>query len=187
MLKLSKLTAIKNYVLFPLAGLAYALLTSSITLRAEAGNEDKYVGLQYPPVPQGVTLRGGWIVEEKGSDSFNSDYSITNVLVGNQTFLWLDRTIGFNGATERTSEVVSVLALPPLDENEGLFAGSAYFCHINGEYDPLIIVIAKTEDNNTEFITKVRKAWRVNLTAEKFDEIDVIGIDFRCENLGFGL
>ncbi|MGK7947270.1 MAG: hypothetical protein AB4368_00305 [Xenococcaceae cyanobacterium] len=157
--------------------------------KAEAGGEDrnKYIGLEYPPVPDGIIIEGGWTIEEKDSSTL-TEYSIGSVIEGDKKFLWLEHFISLNEEGEPSFKLVDILPLPPIDsEKEDVLGGSPYLCHINGEYDPTLIVIAKLEDSNTEFLTNIQKAWRVDLAKEKFKEIETVGVEFRCENMGFGL
>ena len=167
-----------------------SLLTCPLMVKAQAGgkNDSKYIGLQYPPVPDGITIEGGWVIEQKGSNAL-SDYSIGSVVEGDKTSLWLERLIGQDPQGKPSFQVVDVLPLPPIDnQKEDILGGSPYQCRINeGEYDPTLIVIAQLEDGNTEFLTQVRQAWRVDLASEQFNEINLQGLEFKCENMGFGL
>ena len=167
-----------------------SLLTCPLTNKAQAGGENnsKYIGLQYPPVPKEITIEGGWVIGQKDANA-PSNYSISSVREEDKTSLWLERLIARDNRGKPSFQVVNVLPLPPIaPETEGVFGGSPYQCRVKeGEYDPTLIVIARLEDNNTEFLTKVRKAWRVDLASEQFNEIDVRGLEFQCENMGFGL
>ena len=170
MFKLSKLIV---------TSIVSALLAFPLTSKAEELNS--LIGVKHPPLPEEFDKKAGWLIDDT--------YSITSVSVDGQELLLLDRFIDRDSKDKALFQVVNVLPLPLIDDDtEGVFAGAPYQCRIDdGEYDPTLIVIAQLEDGNTEFLTKVRKAWRVELEAEKFNEINVQGLEFKCENMGFGL
>lgn len=166
-----------------LTSMLTALLTVPLTAKAE--DKNSLIGIKHPPMPEGIQETGGWSVHQEIS---NRTHSITSVSVDEKEFLFLDRISGRDSQGKPFFQVVDVLPLPPIEtEKEDVLGGSPYLCHINGEYDPTLIVIAQLEDSNTEFLTNIRKAWRVDLEAEKFKEIDTEGVEFRCENFGYGI
>ncbi len=164
MFKLSKLIA---------TGIFSTLLAFPLTLKAE---EHPLIGVNYPPLPEEVEKIGGWLIEDP--------YAIDKVSINGQKLLLLDRLIGRDSQGNPFFQVVNVLPLPPINpETEELFGGS--LCSVNGQNDPNVIVIIKSEDSNTPFLTKARKAWRVE--DEQFNEINVKGLRFKCENFTYGL
>ena len=161
-----------------------ALLTFPLTSKAEELND--LIGIKHPPMPTEIMETGGWSVHK---EIVNRTHSITSASVNGQELLFLDRIIGRDSQGKPSFQVVDVLPLPPIDnQKEDILGGSPYQCRINeGEYDPTLIVIARLEDGNTEFLTQVRQAWRVDLESERFNEINLRGLEFKCENMGFGL
>ena len=164
MFKLSKLIA---------TGIFSTLLAFPLTTKAE---EHPLVGVNYPPLPEKLDEIGGW--------SINGPYVVDQVSLEGQELLLLSRLIGRDSRGKASFQVVNVLSLPPMNvETEELLAGS--LCSVNGQNDPNVIVIIKSEDSNTPFLTKARKAWRVE--DEQFNEINVKGLRFKCENFTYGL
>ena len=162
MFKLSKLIA---------SSLFATLLAFALTVKAE---EHPLIGVEYPPLPEGVEEMGGWSIEVP--------YVIDQISIDGQELLLLGRLIERDNQGKGLYLVVNVLLLPPInDEIEGISGGS--LCFVNGKNDPNIIVIAKIED--TPHLTKARKAWRVE--GEEIKEIDAAGLQFQCENFGYGL
>ncbi len=162
MLKLSKLIA---------ASLFTTLLTGTLTTKAE---EHPLIGINHPPFSQEIEEFVGWTIE--------SPYSIDQVSFNGQELLLLNRLIKIDSQGDPVFEVVNVLPLPIIYETETI-KGSGSMCTVNGQEDPNIIVVVKIE--NKPKLTKVSQAWRVE--NEKFNEIDIQGLSFECENFGYGL
>jgi hypothetical protein len=55
-------------------------------------------------------------------------------------------------------------------------------CRLNGKVDSRIFAICEYED--TEFLTKIVKAWNVNIEKGKIEEMAVTGVD--CVNISYG-
>ena len=150
-----------------------AWLNCPLTVKAE---EHPLIGVNYPPLPEKIEKIGGWLIEEP--------YSIDRAAVEGKELLLLSRITGRDRQSNPYFQVVNVLTLPPINsETEQISSGP--LCHVDGQKDLNVIVIVKLEDGNTEFLTKVRKAWRVE--GEEFKEMDVAGIQFECENFGYGM
>ncbi len=162
MLKLSKLI---STVMFT------ALLAFPLTTKAE---EHPLIGVNYPPLPEQVENIGGW--------SITNPYIVKQVALNGQELLLLSRRIGRDSKGKGSYKVVDVLPLPIIYKTETI-KGSGSMCTVNGKEDPNIIVVVKIE--NKPKLTKVSRAWRVE--NEKFNEIDIQGLSFECENFGYGL
>ena len=162
MFKLSRLIATSLFA---------ALLTWTLNAKAE---EHPLIGLQHPPLPEEVEDIVGWTIEDP--------YSIDQVSTDGQELLLLNRLLKIDSQGNPFFQVVNVLSLPPIDTEETI-KGSGDMCKVNGVEDPNIIVLIKVE--NTPHLTKARQAWRVE--NEQFNEIDITGLQFQCENFGYGL
>ncbi len=160
MIKLSNLivtSILSTFIAFP------------FTAKAE---EHPLVGISYPPLPEEVSERRGWTIDET--------YSVNYVFMKGQELLLLDRLTRRSSSGQASFQVIDVLTLPAMVETEEITGGSS--CFVNGKEASNLIVIAKPSD--TAFFTKARKAWRVE--NEKFNEIEVTGLRFQCENFNYG-
>ncbi len=161
MFKLSKLIVTSMFTV---------LLTFPLTTKAE---DHPLIGINHPPLPEEIEGMGGWLIEEP--------YTVKQVSMDGQESLLLSRVIERDAQGNPLFQVVNVLALPPIDVKKEILRG--FMCQVNGKEDPNVIVVMKLED--TPYLTKARKAWRVE--NEQFNEIDVASLQFQCENFGYGL
>ena len=135
--------------------------------------EHPLVGISYPPLPEEVNDKGGWIIDET--------YSVNQVSTKGRELLFLDRLIRRDSKGKGYFQVIDVLTLPTMTETEEISGGD---CFVNGQNERNFIAIMKSNDN-TPFLTKVLKAWRVE--GEKFNEVDVTRLRVKCENYSYGL
>ena len=152
-----------------IASIFTTLLAFPFTTKAE---EHPLVGISYPPLPEEVKKRRGWTIDES--------YSVNYVSMKEQELLLLARLIARDSSGQASFQVIDVLTLPAMGETEEITGGSS--CLVNGKEASNLIVIAKPSD--TAFFNKARQAWLVE--NEKFNEIDVSGLRFQCENFNYG-
>ena len=153
-------------------GLFTALLSFSSSLKAQ---QHPLVGVNYPPLPEKVDEKGGWVTQDP--------YVVDQVSINGLEFLLLSRIIKRDSTGKASYQVVNVLPLPPINiEIEEIAGGSS--CMVNGKQAPNMIFIAKWEEDKP-YLTKARKAWKVE--AEKFVEINPQSVNFQCENFAYGL
>lgn len=146
-----------------------ALSTFPLKTKAE---EHPLVGVQHPPLLGITEDRGGWLIE--------NSYTVDEVFINEERLLLLNRLIVRDSQGNSSYEVVEVLTLPTLYETEEIVGGD---CLVNGQKDLNFIAIMKLNDD-TPFITKARKAWRVE--GEKFKEVDLTNLRLKCENYSYG-
>ena len=77
-------------------------------------------------------------------------------------------------------QIIDTLLMDNLEPNHYIGIGD---CRINGRVDKEIIVIYEDEDD-VEFYTKIKKAWRADRGLMKIVEIDTTKIDFINEGYG---
>jgi len=46
-----------------------------------------------------------------------------------------------------------------------------------------LIALAKLEDGNTEYLTKIRKAWQIDPIAGKFKDVSLESLQIQCQNV----
>lgn len=131
----------------------------------------EFIGIQYPPLPNGFVEGFGMLLVP----SNNGDYSLSGIHQGDLHMLWMSKRVRWKSEGEwiRGWETLDILVLPSLKgQNERLIPGG---CMLGGELDPEIVVIALFDEDasNTRYITneKILQAWRVNRSAEAFEEI----------------
>ncbi len=147
-----------------------ALLTFSLTTKAE---KHPLIGVNLPLLTEAVEERGGWSMEPP--------YYVQQVLMDGQELLLLNRLIR-DSQGKPFLQVVNVLLLPPMAETEKIAGGSS--CLVNGKPDSQLIFVVKSA-NYPPYFTKASKAWRVE--GEKFKEVKVQRLRFKCRNLAYGL
>lgn len=142
-----------------------------------------YIGLKYPPLPDALTSRGGWLIGEE-----SENYSVEQINRGSEQMLWLTITTSFNQQGEPTYRVVDILSLPSFDDDSEIVTGGrSHECSVNGKSDPNLIVLAKLEDADTQYLTKIRKAWQVDQRVGKFKGLSLEGIQIKCQNVNYGI
>jgi hypothetical protein len=134
-----------------------------------------YIGLQYQNPPQGLTSLGGWVI---GDVYATTIFGISQIQKGSQRMLWLE-IISYDPDGKTQYRVLDVLDLPPLESNDDVTT----YCRVRGTIDAEIVTISVYE--NTELLTKIKRAWRANRKIGKFEVIPTDGL--ACENIGYGV
>ena len=146
-------------------------------------NPQSYIGLNYPPLPNDLESRGGWLV---GEISGALIYSVKEISQGEKRMLWLNIASPTRQG-QATFKVKDVLSLPSFDDDSEIVTGGSDECSVNGKPDPNLIVLAKLEDADTQYLTKIRKAWQVDQTVGKFKGLSLEGIQIKCQNVNYGI
>jgi hypothetical protein len=136
-----------------------------------------YVGLKYGSLPSHFSYEGGAVLS-RGAGGVNGDYDFSHVRTPRGDMIWLDTLDAHGGGKVPARIVRAELTIPPLANDERLFMAS---CDVAGKFDSRVVAIVVSEPNVTQF-TKVRQAWRVNVSAARFDVIPVSGVV--CEDPG---
>jgi len=125
-----------------------------------------YIGFQYRFLPMPLEYIGETMIG-------NSDYGIAWVRDENIEILWLVKLI-CRYWDEAYDEIIDTLELPVISQSDMLAFGQGE-CQLNGIYDPELVIIAKREI--TGRLTDIKKAWRANRRAERFEVLPTTGID----------
>lgn len=145
-----------------------------------------YIGLEHPPLPDDLKRSGGLLLGT--GDASEYPYVVNLIEKNDEYMMWLELLISLDNTGQAVSKVVDVVALPSFDKNyEIITGGSSDRCSVNGKYDPNLIALAGLEDDNTEYFTKIRKAWRVEPTAGKFKSVSLKSLQIQCQNVDFGI
>lgn len=145
--------------------------------RTQPGQKSAYVGLQYDSLPADVALHAGAVIP-RGTPGVNADYDLSHVTTPIGDEVWLDTLGAALGKGLRARIVRAELKVPPLAADERLFMAS---CDVNGTLDPRVVAIVVNQQGTSRF-TRIRQAWRVNISQARFDVIPVAGVV--CEDPG---
>lgn len=120
---------------------------------------NSYIGMVYPPFPEGLTKGFSMIIQ--GSD----DNGLSFVLGEAGRMLWLEKVNRYDENGSPFWEVADVLDLSNIENGAVLIPDG---CSLNGRIDNEIFVVAKNET--------VLLAWRANTALDKFEVLAVNGI-----------
>lgn len=140
--------------------------TESSPMPAQTSAASKYIGLPYPPAPEGWQAGLGGISASAGA----TDFSIQELEKAGEQMLW------FLKLTERDSQgkaswvVLDVLIRSEIKEPGGLIS---FICQIGGKPDTEIVALG---EGDTQVITTINRAWRANHVTGRFEPISTEGI-----------
>lgn len=120
----------------------------------------KYVGLNYPPFPEGFTANYGLLILNA------EDHSLWLTSDGRNDMLWLSKLTERNASGSGFWEVKHILDLSHVESGSSLIPDG---CSLNGEPDSEILVI------RTDGV--IEQAWRANTTLDVFESVPVDGIE----------
>lgn len=163
--------------------LAFVVFTPSRAAAQRAGSAveaSRYIGLRYDgrQLPAGLKWVGGALVSHPYEDA--EQYSLSEVHRGRVRMLWFNHMTHRDSAGNPHWEVKDVLVLPRIPRGQLLAYANCY----SGK-KPDGEIVAFVEYTDTEFLTRVRRAWRASRAAETFEQIPPRGI--KCTNDGFGM
>lgn len=149
------------------------LLALGLMLFAGAGSANSLVGQVIPPYVD------GW-VEEGGSCLANCDYSIGVLKKSRERQLYFGKAAANSTPNKPHWEILDHMSYPSTPKGFELVYG---ICQNNGKADDSIIAVVKNAD--TEWLDKVRFAYKANISTGQFETIATKGV--RCENVAAGL
>ena len=119
----------------------------------------QYIGLVYPPSPEGLSKGFSMIIFGKDS------YGLSLVIDGSNKMLWLEKVAQYDANGNAIWEVKDVLVLSDLEAGLTLIPDG---CSLNGTPDSEIFVAGRSG--------VIVNAWRANTTLGKFEVIPADGI-----------
>lgn len=135
---------------------------------------DRYLGLVHPPLPAEVIKRGGSLATAPGEDAATASFAFEDVSVGGTRMLWLAALERRNAEGEAVWRVVDAVEVPRVGADERLLITG---CRADEQAVAAVAAAAETET-----LTDIRRAWRVDREAERLAAVDPAGV--RCENEG---
>lgn len=134
-----------------------------------------FIGSRRTPGPRRPNDLGGYMIPSVGG----YEYGVEIEAAGNDTLLLLSRMTGRDAQGRPGWEVIAAVHRPLVQRGYVLVLG---MCRARKETDSRIVAIARSED--TEFLSYIVAAWRVDARTATFAPIPIAGID--CENEGWG-
>jgi len=150
-----------------------AVTTTSPAQRAKAN----YVGLRYESLPRGFAYLAGSVITPTPAGA-RGDFAFSQVRTPKGEMVWLDSLGAPIRAGGRVRTVRAALIVPPLAKDERVFMAS---CDANGKLDPMIVALVVNSSEAGRF-SKIRQAWRADVTAGRFEVIPLDGVV--CEDPG---
>jgi len=148
---------------------------------------DEWVGTRYPPLPDGVTYRGGDSMYRGGSsegDSSDENYSISIMSVHDRLMVWMDRVVGWTSEGRAKKVVTDVLVPPEVPDDHTLefsICGTLHAEQSRVQPEPSNVkvapeIVAVIRRGKAKVLTHARRAWRADRDTGQFEEIDPEGI-----------
>jgi hypothetical protein len=162
----------------------------SVHRRAHAYKaQASYIGYKHKETGPGKTLPNGVKIVSYGP--LNASYEdaghfISEVTHGNVRMLWLESRTGKDSPEGAALEVKDVLVFPDLDEGKQTLFYLTEHCTRNGRSNIEIVALADKGLASYRYkgrrrwkaANKIRRAWRANAGAEKFEAISTRAV--RC-------
>ena len=120
----------------------------------------QYIGLNYPPYPNGVSDSFGMLIENA------EDYSLSLVSDGENKMFWLSKFTHHDSSGNAYWEVKDVLDLSDIESGVTLIPDG---CSLNGQPDSKIFAAGKNG--------VILSAWRANTTSNVFEVIPTNGLE----------
>lgn len=123
-------------------------------------DNQKWIGLIFPPMPNGIS-GGCSIILDFNQNRSGNDWCLGIVDSNNEYFVWLNHSV--KNSDQIKWQVKDVLLLPKMSDSEYFLP---YGCQIDGIDTPNLIAIVEEnqEDKNLRFVDykKMKMAWWIN-------------------------
>lgn len=143
-----------------------------------AAQETDFVGFKHKGVVVGETLPNG--VKDLGGGLLSDEnYGVSRFLKGKKHYLWLEKITGRDSEGVPNWIVKDVLEFDTLRKNQEFLFSYSSTCTTGGAESLDTIVLAEHQPKTKRY--KVLKAWKANLSREKFEKISTRGIQCKAE------
>ena len=136
----------------------------------------KYVGLTYPPLPDGLS-------EGFGSVIGDSDFALSIASDNENKMLWLSRLTHHDASGKAFWKIKDIIKLPKL-EGDVVLIPDGYL--LNGNPDDKVIAIGEWDDEvfASRYMAneKILVAWKTNTDLGIFEELSTNGIECHADN-----
>lgn len=120
----------------------------------------KYVGLNYPPLPEGLSDEVSMLIQDA------EDYSLWIISDGTNRMMWLGKMTHRDAGGNAFWQVKDTLDLSEMASGTNLLLNG---CSLNGTPDHEVLVLGQGET--------IIRAWRANTTSSLFEEIATVGLE----------
>ena len=121
-----------------------------------------------------IKTESGFLLQKK---NFDTDFGIAFSNSDTKTFLLFFKI-------ENTKKII--IDIIEIDKKELRGNKLTEYCNTIKGADTKIIALVKETDNNAEFYTKIKKAWRANRKIGKFEKIAKRKVK-KCSNENYGI
>jgi hypothetical protein len=134
--------------------------------------QTRYVGLRHPPLPSGIE-----VVSASMMIPYDTIHAIALVNGSPTTMVWLERAVCGSKKCTRDFifEVRAVLVPPSLNVGQSLMLETCALGSLDHGGDSRLVAIA-TFVGDSLVTTRIDRAWRVDLTRERFEPIPAKGV-----------
>ncbi len=155
------------------------LLTFLVFTLNIAAQKKGFIGYKHKGVVVGETLPNG--AKDLGGGLLSDEnYAVTRYSKGKKHYLWLEKITGRDREGVPSWIVKDVLEFDALRKNQQFLFSYSSTCTTGGKSNLDTIVLAERIGKTKKY--KVLKAWKVNISKEKFVKLPIKGIHCRVEN-----
>jgi hypothetical protein len=153
----------------------FSLLLLALNVAAQ---KKEFIGYKHKGVVFGQILPNG-AKDLGGGLLSNENYGVSRFSKGKKHFLWLEEITGRNSEGVPSWIVRDVLEFDVLKKNQEFLFSYSSTCTTNGKESLDTVVLAEHQPKTKKY--KVLKAWKANLSREKFEKLSIKGIQCRAE------
>lgn len=172
------LMAVALVTVISLSGCSASPSPASVTKPGAAATSvpaaSPYIGVTYPPLPQGWEEGRGALAATVGE----VDYAVQELVQAKQQMLWFMKSTGRDAQGHAIWVVTDVLVRSDVPEPGGLIWG---FCTLNDQPDEEIVALGAVKAARMDTL---QRAWRANHVTGHFEPIATTGIVCEDETIG---
>jgi len=154
------------------------LLTFLIFVFDISAQKREFIGYKHKGVVVGETLPNG-AKDLGGGLLSNENYGVTRFSKGRKHYLWFEKITGRNTEGVPSWIVKDILEFDALKKNQEFLFSYSSTCTTNEKKNLDTIVLAELVPKTKKY--KVLKAWKANITREKFEKLATKGIQCKTE------
>ncbi len=158
-------------------GLFLLLTFIFVTLNISAQKRE-FIGYKHTGVVVGETLPNG-AKDLGGGLLSNENFGVSRFSKGKKLYLWLEKITGRNTEGVPNWIVKDVLEFDALKKNQSFLFSYSSTCTTNGKENLDTIVLAEHQPKTKKL--KILKAWKANISKEKFEKLSTKGIQCKAE------
>ena len=168
---------IKSRNLFRSILTSICMMLCTLNSLAQEVKPQKFIGSEYNDIQEIPYFKN--ISGSAGQLLTDRSLSVSDITKNGRHFIFLN---SISNLSDKKIKIIQALDPGKVSTAEELCIGRSY---LNGKKDVYIVAIAKSEKGDKERLTKVRKAWKIDLGTKNFVLIDANKVT--CENEGYGL